>query len=348
MPMLTVERLRTILDQFPRLKVAVFGDFYLDRYGTGTMEAISREAPVPIVRLRHRESNRYSPGGAGNTACNALALGARVEVVSAVGDDLYGREMRSQFHQLGIGADHLVLSPERVTPAFEKFYASAYHSELQQVSRIDMENDQPMSAPLEAQLREHLWHAVDRADVVIVADYVEVAGTGCVTDRVLKEVCAAAVRDRPLFIGDSRDRIGRFTHILGTPNDYEAAMAAGIYKPHMSQDISDQTVHQSGQVLTRALERELIITRGKRGMTVFDRDGHPTAVPAVPVTGPTDPTGAGDTVAAALAAALAAGASLTEAAEIGNLAARVTVQKLGQTGTASIEEIQAQWDDLHG
>ena len=83
-------------------------------------------------------------------------------------------------------------------------------------------------------------------------------------------------------------------------------------------------------------------------MTVFDRQGRPTDVPSVAVSGPTDPTGAGDTVVAALSAALVAGASLIEGAEIGNLAARVTVQKLGQTGTASPEEILAQWDELHG
>ena len=346
MPMLSRDRLQALLGRSGQIRLAVFGDFYLDRYGIGTMEAISREAPVPIVRLRHRESNRYSPGGAGNTACNVRALGAEVWAVSVAGDDLYGREMRSQFQQLGIHVDHLILSPERVTPAFEKFYASAYHSELQQVSRIDTENDRPMSASLEEQLRGCLWQAVSQVDVVIVADYAEVAGTGCVTDRVLQEISNASVQEQPLFIGDSRDRIGRFTHILGTPNDYEAAMAAGVYQPHMSQDISDETVQRSGEILTRALQRELIVTRGKRGMTVFDREGHPTAVPAVPVTGPTDPTGAGDTVAAALSTALAAGATLTEAAEIGNLAARVTVQKLGQTGTASTEEILAQWDEV--
>ena len=216
------------------------------------------------------------------------------------------------------------------------------------MARVDTENDQPLPRAVEDALRDGLRHVIGQVDVVIVADYAEVPGTGCVTDRILGEVRAAAQRGRPLFVGDSRERIASFAHVLGVPNDYEAAMAADIYQPHTSQDLSDDMVAEAGRILTRTLDHELVITRGKRGMTVFDRTGQPTAVPTVPVTGPTDPTGAGDTVVAALSTSLAAGAQLVEAAQIGNLAARVTVQKLGQTGTASPDEIVAQWGELYG
>jgi len=332
-------RLREILGRIPLVKIAVFGDYYLDRYGMGAMEAISREAPVPIVRLKHKTSNRYSPGGAGNAAMNAADLGAQVWALSVVGDDLYGRELKSQLWAKGICVDGLIEDDARVTGAFEKFYASAYHSLPQQVARVDTENEGGIRPESEERLARELAYLLDRMDGMIVADYAEVPGTGCVTARALGMVCERAHQADKVIVGDSRDRIAEFRAILGVPNDYEAAMAAGLYRSYTSTDIGDEIVAESGRVLTRRLGKELAITRGRRGIAVFDRQGEMTMVPTRPAEGRIDPTGAGDTVSAAVAGALCAGATLVEAAAIANLAAGVTVRKLGQTGTATPPEI---------
>lgn len=336
---LSESRLCEILERLPSARIAVFGDFYLDRYGLGTMEAISREAPVPIVRLKRRASNRYSPGGAGNTAMNLAGLGAQLWAVGVIGADLYGGELKKQLAAKGADVSGLIEDGSRVTGAFEKFYAAAYHSLSQQVARVDTENENPPAAEVERRLTDKLRELLDQLDGMIVADYAEVEGTGVVTPALLQIVSErAAERDR-VIVGDSRDRIGEFRHILGVPNDYEAAMAAGVYRSHTAQDVPDEVVRQSGEILTKKLQREVIITRGYRGMTLFDNDGRPTHVATRPAEGQIDPTGAGDTVGAAVAASLVSGASLHEAAEIANLAAGVTVVKIGTTGTATPDEI---------
>ena len=338
---LTESRVRELLARFRDARIAVLGDFYLDRYGMGTMEAISREAPVPIVRLKRRASNRYSPGGAGNTAVNLADLGARVWAVGVIGNDLYGGELRDQLAAKGADVNGLIEDDSRVTGAFEKFYASAYHSLPQQVARVDTENENAIAPEVERRLIRKVRELLDDLDGMIVADYAEVEGTGVVTPALLQIVSARAARRDRMIVGDSRDRIGAFTHILGVPNDYEAAMAAGVYRSHTAQDVPDEVVAQSGKILTERLQRELIITRGRHGMTIFDRDGQFTHVPTRPARGQMDPTGAGDAVGAAVAASLGSGASLREAAEIANLAAGVTVVKVGTTGTATPDEIIA-------
>jgi len=336
---LSIEELTRILDGFKGRKIAVLGDFYLDRYIWGNMEGISREAPVPIVRVEH---DVYSPGAAGNTALNVQALGAEVYAVGVVGEDIAGEIMRREFAQRGIDDTALLTDGARHTPTFSKIYAASYHGKRQQVARFDRENESGLSPSMEEALLSHLEETVERVDALIVADYAEVPGTGTITDRVLRAAGEIArVQDTP-SVGDSRDRIAEFARFTAVvPNDYEAAMAVGAYHLHSSGDIDDQTVIESGGcLLERTDDESVIITRGARGMTVFRREGW-THVPTVPAQGEIDVTGAGDTVTAIISLALASRVDLVHAAEIGNLAGAVTVGKLGTTGTASRDELLA-------
>ena len=338
MPLSTEELTRT-LDGFKGRKIAVLGDFYLDRYIWGNMEGISREAPVPIVRVEH---DVYSPGAAGNTALNVRALGAEVYAVGVVGEDIAGEIMRREFAQQGIDDTALLTDSARHTPAFSKIYAASYHGKRQQVARFDRENEDGLSPSIEKALLDRLEEVLGRADALIVADYAEVPGTGTITDRVLQEAGRTAQMRGTPSVGDSRDRIAEFAKFtVVVPNDYEAAMAAGVYHPHTSGDIDDKTVLESGRhLLDRTGGESVIVTRGERGMTVFREEGW-THVPTVPAQGEIDVTGAGDTITAVISLALASRVDLAYAAEIGNLAGAVTVGKLGTTGTASRGEILA-------
>jgi len=334
---LSIEELARILDGFEGRRIAVLGDFYLDRYIWGNMEGISREAPVPIVRV---EQDVYSPGAAGNTALNVRTLGASVYAVGVIGEDIAGEIMRREFARRGIDDTVLLGDGERHTPTFSKIYAASYHGKRQQVARFDRENESGLSPAMEEALLDRLEETIHRADALIVADYAEVPGTGTVTDRVLREAGQIAQAGGTPSVGDSRDRIAEFAKFtVVVPNDYEAAMAAGVYHPHTSGDIDDETVIESGgRLLNRTDGESVIITRGERGMTVFQGEGW-THVPTVPAYGEIDVTGAGDTVTAVIALALASGIDLVRAAEIGNLAGAVTVGKLGTTGTATKEEV---------
>jgi rfaE bifunctional protein kinase chain/domain len=344
---LTRERLNEILEKFRGVRVAVVGDFYLDRYISGSMESISREAAVPVVRI---ESDFYSPGAAGNTASNLSSLGAEVMAIGVIGPDISGEVMKREFAVRGIDTEHLIEVTGRHTPTFNKVYASSYHGKKQQVARFDQENDSPIGGEAEARIVEALEQVSGECQAIVAADYAEIPDTGVLTRAILKKVASLSRERGILSVGDSRDRIGEFTDFAAlVPNDYEAAMAAGVYRPHESRHITQDTVFVAGtelKELTRC--RALVITQGERGMTVFPAAGEPVCVETVACIGEVDATGAGDTVTAAIALSLAAGADIIEAAELANLAAGTTVKKLGTTGTPTPDEILSAFDALPG
>jgi len=342
---LSRQRLGEILQKFKGTSVAVVGDFYLDRYISGSMESISREAAVPVVRI---QSDVYSPGAAGNTAYNLCSLGADVIAVGVIGPDLSGEIMKKEFAARGIHAEHLLPAKGRHTATFNKVYASSYHGKKQQVARFDRENDSPISPETEARIIEALERIAGECHTIVAADYAEIPDTGVLTKKVLAKVASLSRERDILSIGDSRDRIAEFSGFsVLVPNDYEAAMAAGVYRPHESKHITEETVMVSGtelKELTRC--RTVVITQGERGMTVFPETGKPIRVITAPCRGEVDATGAGDTVTAAIALSLAAGADIIEAAGLANLAAGTTVKKIGTTGAPTHEELLAAFDAL--
>jgi rfaE bifunctional protein kinase chain/domain len=342
---LTRNRLEEILQKFESLKVAVVGDFYLDRYIAGSMESISREAAVPVVRI---QSDSYSPGAAGNTACNLSSLGAKVFAVGVVGPDFSAEFMKKELSARGVTTEHLLSVTTRHTPTFNKVYASSYHGKKQQVARFDQENDSPIGAEAEGRLIEALERISADCHAIVAADYAETPDTNVLTDKIRLKVASLTGEKGILSVGDSRDSIGKFVGFsVLVPNDYEAAMAAGVYRPHESDHITQETVLEAGRKL-RELTRcqTVVITQGERGMTMFPEAGEPVCVPTVPCTGEVDGTGAGDTVCAAITLSLAAGADMTEAAELANIAGGTTVKKIGTTGAPTHDEILAAFDAL--
>ncbi|MCF8035162.1 MAG: hypothetical protein K9K66_04160 [Desulfarculaceae bacterium] len=343
MSLMSIDRdtLSDVLAKIKDTKICVVGDFYLDRYSLGIMEVISREAPIPIIRLKSQDSTRYLPGAAGNVALNLADLGAQVSAIGIVGHDHNGRILTDILQERGIDTSGMVEVSDRLTGAFEKFYASAYHSRVQQVARVDTESAKAISSSQEQQIIDNIAAMLQVCDGLVVADYAEILGTGVVTDNVLAFLDKEITASGKVAIGDSRLRVDQFKGLTCVPNDYEAAMAAGIYQSHTSHEIGGEVVIEAGKILVEKLHSDLFITRGEKGIIFFDRQGAYTRVPTVPLDGEIDPTGAGDSVASAIAASLCAGASPVHAAEIANLAARVSVGKVGITGTAKPPEILA-------
>ncbi|MDZ7372874.1 MAG: PfkB family carbohydrate kinase [candidate division KSB1 bacterium] len=322
----------------PRLKIAVVGDFYLDRYIVGNMEAISREAPVPIVRVEHDE---YLPGGGGNTTLNVRALGAETYAVGVIGDDLSAEIMVREFERRGVRTEYLLRDPRRLTPTFNKIYASSYHGRKQQVARFDQENAQPVSQEDEARIVEILQARMPEWDAVIVDDYNEVQETGVVTQAILDTVVRVSQEAGVVTVGDSRRRIHRFRHFTAlVPNEVELALGLGLA----------ENVHLEGDELDRAalrfLEetrpRYLIVTLAEKGAAIYEWGKKPVRVPTWSIPGEIDVTGAGDTFAAMLSVALASGCDVAGAVNLANAAAAVVVRKLFTTGTASPAEVLAQ------
>ncbi len=319
------ERLRAIVAAMAGKRLAVVGDVMVDRFVRGTVERISPEAPVPVVRVR-REQNL--PGGAANVARNLAAMGARPEIVSVIGDDADGDRLLNLLADMGCSTSCLVRDPERQTTV--KTRVVAHH---QQVVRFDRETLAPLDPESNKLLEHHIIRLLPAVDGVIVSDY----GKGVVNEalfRLLVENC----RELGVFVAvDPKVKnFNLYRRInLMTPNTMEASQACGFPLD------SPAAVRRAGTFIQRRFSCDnVIITRGEQGMAVFPAAGEllelPTAAREV-----FDVTGAGDTVIAlASLASLVAGVSLEEAAAVANLAAGVVVGKVG-TAPVSAGEILA-------
>ena len=324
------DRLRALVDSLAGRRLVVAGDFVLDRFVYGHPKRVSREAPVLILRYLREES---LPGGAGNTAANVRALGGVPVPVGATGADEAGRALREAFRSRGIETDGLIEVPGYRTPTKTRILGGAPHAIKQQIVRYDVEDSLP--ADFEKGLEGRLRAAARDARGAILSDY----GYGAVSPRavpVLRSVLDGAAR----ICVDSRHRLPEYEGVdAATPNEEELEESAGE-----SLHESDAKLESAGAALRRRMRCEcLLVTRGSRGMALFAGDGGAQRIPVHGTDQVADVTGAGDTVLAAFALALAAGAAPLEAALLANFAGGVVVMKMG-TAVVTPEELRAAID----
>ena len=320
-PRLDLARLRRRLDGFGRVRLLVAGDLVLDEYVWGEVERVSPEAPVPVVHVR---DETVVLGGAANVARNVVALGGSVSFCSLVGDDAAGRRAADLLAGLGVDPGGLVVVEGRPTTRKTRVVARS-----QQVVRFDRETHDAPPAAAGRRLLASLEKAAIGADAVVVEDY----GKGTFG----RGLAAAAMRrfraeDLPVIV----DPKGSVTPFKGAallkPNLREAAALSGV-EIRSDADLA----RAAARLRRRAGGAALVVTRGRDGMTLFEREGGAVDVRTAPRE-VFDVQGAGDTTAAALALSLRSGASLLEAAVIANAAAGVVVGKVG-TATADRGEV---------
>jgi len=332
-------RLEQILSSLSRVAIGVLGDFTLDGYWHADMQQslLSRETPLyprPVVR------EAYSLGGAANTAWNLADLGTgRVEGFSVTGSDWRGAILSELLAKSHIQTGGFITQPDRCTPFFGKIILTAPGRHFQEDARLDFINTQPLSPQTEQALLERLGAAMDTLDGLIVADY---QSSGVVTPYVAEGLREIARRSpgKPIIV-DSRERSDEFRQFILKPNDSEAAR---LFFPQRSAgQVSQAELATAALQHTAQTDQPVIITLGAQGCLVCAL-GALTHVPGVGVPSPIDTVGAGDAFLAAFTAAYAARASAVEAACLANLAAAVTVTKLGITGTASPAEVLAMYE----
>jgi D-beta-D-heptose 7-phosphate kinase/D-beta-D-heptose 1-phosphate adenosyltransferase len=322
-------RARSIVEQFAAKRIVVLGDLMLDEFIWGRVRRISPEAPVPVVEVNRQT---LALGGAGNVISNLVSLGAVATPIGVVGSDLDAERLRQAFSDFKVSTDRLVIDSSRPTTVKTRIIA---HN--QQVVRADRESRVPVSSEVQGRVIDYFSGEIESADAVVVSDY----GKGLLTMELLGHTLTAARKRGLIVCLDPKMR--SFAHYqpvtVITPNNQEAADASGI-------PIEDEhSLAQAGRKLLNSIDtRAVLITRGEEGMTLFTGDapesgregGEVTHIPTV-AREVYDVTGAGDTVIATLALALASGASLKEAAVLANYAAGVVVAKVGTASLTSDE-----------
>lgn len=332
---LSPDRLQQWVERFRQIRIAVVGDFFLDKYldvdpALAELSIETGKTANQVVRIR------CSPGAAGTVVCNLAALGTgTLHAVGFTGDDGESYELRKELAQLGCSTAHLHYDADRMTPTYLKPRNASDPSLAGEHERYDTKNRRPTPAAVEDQIVRSIQTLLPELDALIVMDQVEEENCGVVTTRV-REVVAECARkwSKVVFWADSRRRIRRFRNVIIKPNQFEA-VGREIQLPDEKIEFADLDAAMGP--LRQEIGAPIVATRGAAGMVVSDPEL--TVVPGVCVQGPTDPTGAGDSATSGCVLALAAGASLPEAALVGNLVASITVQQLATTGTAKPQEL---------
>jgi len=315
-------RLNQILDSMAGRRVLVVGDVMMDEYVWGNVRRISPEAPVMVVEV---ERDSYNPGGAANVVNNIQALGGFSSMIGVVGDDDAGRRLASRLAEIGVDVSGIVADNSRPTTRKTRIIA---HS--QQVVRVDRESRRKLPRHVTKELAIRLADGMASADIIVFSDY----DKGIAVREVTQVVLDLARKHRKRVLVNPKPRnIKQFKSAsVISLNQAEAESATGM-------PIADErSLHRAARRLLTSLQPEkLLITRGPLGMSLFDMNAEVETVPAHPVE-VYDVAGAGDTVVGVLALALAAGATMLEAAVLANCAGGAVVRKVG-VATVNRDEI---------
>lgn len=319
---LPTPRLEALLEAMAGVRVLVVGDLMLDRYLTGTVDRISPEAPVPVVRVREQ---RWAVGGAANVAANVLALGAACEVVGCVGEDEGGSVLRRTLREMGGGVAGVVTDPSRPTTTKTRVLARS-----QQVVRFDSEEDGDVGGAVGQALEEAVAATLAECDVLVLEDY----NKGVLAPPLIRSsLDGASHRGIPSVVDPKRRNFFRFG-------------GATVFKPNAKEleEALGEALHPEDSAWMEETRRRLacgalLLTLGERGMSLTEGGEEPLRIPAV-ARSVYDVSGAGDTVTAVTACVLAAGGSVREAAILSNHAAAIEVGKAGVATVPAAELLE--------
>lgn len=332
---MTPQRLTELVSVFPTRRIAVVGDFFLDKY-LEVDHALDEPSFETGLNANQVAAIRRFAGAAGTVVNNLAALGCEtLHAVGAVGDDGEAFDLRQCLHKIGCSTDGLATCDEIMTPTYLKPRDMRDPSLAGEHERYDTKNRSPIPRAILDQVLVSLDQRLPEVDAVIVLDQVVEDDCGVITADA-RTVLAERARRHPkvLFWADSRKHIRQFRNMLIKPNQFEAV---GHANPLPDERIDLDLLKSELPTLRATTQAPVCVTLGERGLMVSDPI--PTFVPAVLVEGPIDPTGAGDSVTAGMVLSLISGATMPEAALIGNLVASITVQQLATTGVARPHEL---------
>jgi rfaE bifunctional protein kinase chain/domain len=326
------DRLLALVEEFAGIRVAVFGDLLVDEFIYGQISRVSREAPVLILEY---DSTEIVPGGAGNAANNVAALGGTAVALGVTGQDDPGRRLVETMRGR-IDVRNIISHPDLLTPTKTRILAGGVHSAKQQVVRMDRAARQALPEAVRKAVARRLSAMLSsRCDALLVSDY----GTGLVTAPLVaaaQRTLRGPGRRQPPVLIDSRYALLKYRRMtMCTPNESEVEQLLGV-----TIGVNARILEKAGrELLRRTAAGGVLITRGSRGMALFEPERPTLHIPIFGSDQIADVTGAGDTVIATMTLALAAGASCEEAARLANYAGGLVVMKRG-TATITMDELK--------
>lgn len=332
---MTETRLMEISGKFSGLSVGIVGDFFLDKYLE--VDSSIAEKSVETGKTANQVTKiRYSPGAAGNVVNNLSALGAgKLFAIGFTGDDGESYDLNKYLADIGCNTKYLFKDTERMTPTYLKPRDYGVKGLGGEHNRYDTKNRTETSPDAERKIIENIEHCLPSIDALIIVDQIEKKNCGVITENVRNLLSGLALNNQgKIFFADSRSRIGLFRNIIIKPNQYEVM---GIDNPAAYDEIETNVLLKTVFEVRKKINAPVFVTCGSRGIIVSDPS--PELIPGVKISGPADPTGAGDSVSAGIVLSLASGASFPEAALIGNLTASVTVEQLDTCGTCSKSQL---------
>jgi rfaE bifunctional protein kinase chain/domain len=336
---MTSQRLADIISGFQRATVAVVGDFFLDEY-LETDPALSETSLETGLEARQVVNVRCQPGAAGTVVANLCALGVgEVLCVGFVGDDGAGFELLRGLKALGVDTTGMVVRDDRFTPTYRKPLVRLPQGGVRELERLDTKNRDPVPAALDEALVARVRELASRVDAVIVQDQVEEPECGVITARMRQALASLAeAHPKVVWFGDSRVRVGEYRNLILKPNREECCQAVHPDAPaHAVEEAK-----QCAAALAARARRPVFLTLGVDGMAVAAPDSVQT-IPTIPLSGEIDIVGAGDSATAGIVSALSSGATMYEAAIVGNIVASITIEQIGTTGVATREQVVEQF-----
>ncbi|MDI6785640.1 MAG: D-glycero-beta-D-manno-heptose-7-phosphate kinase, partial [bacterium] len=317
-----MEHLPDTIKQFKETNTLIIGDVMMDEYVWGEVSRISPEAPVPVVDV---SSQSFVPGGAANVANNIRALNGKVHLIGVIGNDGIGRKLSFELGIKQIAVDRLIVDHERPTILKTRIIASN-----QQIVRVDKELKKRIAEEIEAEIIAKIEEVIPEVNVIVISDY----GKGVITEKLISNVVSLSRKYQKKVILDPKvENYNIYKEVtLITPNQKEA-------REMLRTNISTlEDLNKAGHQILEDLNCEVsIITRGKDGMSIFERGKSPIHIPTI-AREVFDVAGAGDTVVAVIALALALDLTFVNAALLANCAAGIVVGKVG-TATVSPNEL---------
>jgi len=328
------EAILRALGDAPSRKVTVLGDFCLDKYLYIDPDKDETSLETGLTAYQVVET-RNSPGGGGAVAHNLRALGAQVYCVGLLGNDGEGYDLLQALKHIGADSRGMVQTAERPTNTYTKPMRRQPDGLWREMNRLDMRSFAPLPTPLEERLIESLTQAVSETMGVVVADQYLERNFAAVTDRVRAALSDLAAKNPgKFFYADSRSFVAEYRHVITKCNETEL-----LHALEPSADTSDrEAILRNGRLLQKRGGNAAVVTLGPQGACVFEESGE-TWLPAFPVEGPLDTVGAGDATSAGTILGLTLGLSLPAAALLGSCISSITIQQIGVTGTATVEQV---------